>query len=582
MTQQTIDVGTSPNNGTGDTFHAAFNKTNLNFTDLYTTSYASNAVTSLDGQMGNVTLATSDFMTAIGYVPLPITGGTITGSSIFQGPVVVGGFASLINLNAASPAILPPTPTNSLLQLYNVDTTSTVISIDSYVNAGNPNSSLTLRCARGTGSSTTAIQNGDIIGTVSAIGYGATLFQAQGTGTIAFISEGNFTNASQPMAISFSTATALSTTETLRITSAGVFTLSGNIAATNSITGTLTAAGGMGVSNNFYVGGTANAPAYNTGSFTSSNVTFTGGTIDSATIGGTTPSTGKVTTLTVTGTISFTTPMNNSSAGTGLSAIPVSVLSGNSTALNSITPGALRTTLISAGASAQPVFGFPTGTLLNIQAFTASGTYTPTSGTNSIVVECQGAGGGGGGVAATSGTQYAAAGGGSGGTFARVRITSVSSQTVTVGAAGAAGTAGANAGGLGGTSSFGALVSCPGGPGGSGGGAITNTNNQTTSTGGGISTAATISGATTINTFQGMKGSPGIQYNSSNVISGGGGNSAFGFGGYAKQTSSSTPGIGTVGSGYGAGASGSVILISVAAQVGAAGSPGVVIVYEYA
>lgn len=35
MAQQTINIGTSPNDGTGDPLRNAFNKANLNFTDLY-------------------------------------------------------------------------------------------------------------------------------------------------------------------------------------------------------------------------------------------------------------------------------------------------------------------------------------------------------------------------------------------------------------------------------------------------------------------------------------------------------------------------------------------------------------------
>ena len=35
MAQQTINIGTSPNDGTGDPLRNAFNKSNLNFTELY-------------------------------------------------------------------------------------------------------------------------------------------------------------------------------------------------------------------------------------------------------------------------------------------------------------------------------------------------------------------------------------------------------------------------------------------------------------------------------------------------------------------------------------------------------------------
>jgi hypothetical protein len=114
------------------------------------------------------------------------------------------------------------------------------------------------------------------------------------------------------------------------------------------------------------------------------------------------------------------------------------------------------------------------GALIGVQYFTASGaaTYTPTAGTNSIIVEVIGAGGGGGGAPTTGAGQVACGGSGGGGGYARKRITSsFSGVTVTVGAKGTGGTAGANPGNAGGTSSFGALVSATGGGAGSAGSA---------------------------------------------------------------------------------------------------------------
>lgn len=35
MTQQTINIGTAPNDGLGDPIRTAYNKCNLNFTELY-------------------------------------------------------------------------------------------------------------------------------------------------------------------------------------------------------------------------------------------------------------------------------------------------------------------------------------------------------------------------------------------------------------------------------------------------------------------------------------------------------------------------------------------------------------------
>ena len=41
MTQQIINVGAAPNDGTGDQLRTSFDKCNQNFTELYTTGAAS-------------------------------------------------------------------------------------------------------------------------------------------------------------------------------------------------------------------------------------------------------------------------------------------------------------------------------------------------------------------------------------------------------------------------------------------------------------------------------------------------------------------------------------------------------------
>ncbi len=46
MAKQVIDIGTTPNDGTGDAVRVAFDKCNDNFTELYdATAYADNATT---------------------------------------------------------------------------------------------------------------------------------------------------------------------------------------------------------------------------------------------------------------------------------------------------------------------------------------------------------------------------------------------------------------------------------------------------------------------------------------------------------------------------------------------------------
>lgn len=96
----------------------------------------------------------------------------------------------------------------------------------------------------------------------------------------------------------------------------------------------------------------------------------------------------------------------------------------------------------------------PNKTLL----FTSSGTYTPSAGISSVIVECVGGGGGGGSVSAAP-QRILAGGGGSSGGYSRgvlLAATIGASQMVTVGVGGTAQAAG-------GATSFGTLVVANGG-----------------------------------------------------------------------------------------------------------------------
>src|SRR5690348_17081100 len=164
------------------------------------------------------------------------------------------------------------------------------------------------------------------------------------------------------------------------------------------------------------------------------------------------------------------------------------------------------------------------GRLLNVQVFTASGTYTPTPGTNSVVVEVLGAGGG---AAATAAGQGSIGGGGWSGAYAKGRITSgFSGASITVGASGSA-VSGA-AGNTGGTSSFCALISAPGGPGGA---TSVATSTFPVCQGASVATMSPATGGSILNT----PGNPppiGIIPNLSTCAAGTGASSPFGGGGY--------------------------------------------------
>lgn len=211
--------------------------------------------------------------------------------------------------------------------------------------------------------------------------------------------------------------------------------------------------------------------------------------------------------------------------------------------------------------------GQAVGRLLNVQVFTASGTYTPTAGMTKAIVEVQGAGGGSGGAPATSAGQFSGSSGASSGTYAKCLLTAAqigASQAVTVGAAGTAGATGFSTGGTGGTSSLGSLIVCTGGPGsqsyGPSGATIVISNAPTVS-----ATVPTTTG-TVIQVSQGSVGNAAIGATSGGVLSGPGGSS--------PMTGANT--------GVGAGAPGSVLIASSSAVAGAAGGAGKIVIWEYA
>jgi len=204
--------------------------------------------------------------------------------------------------------------------------------------------------------------------------------------------------------------------------------------------------------------------------------------------------------------------------------------------------------------------GFVSGSLVNIQYFTNAvtpQTYTPTAGTNFVIVEVVGGGGGSGGSGATAGF---VSGGGGGGGFSRKKITSAfSGVTVTVGAGGTAGASG-GAGGNGGTSSFGSsLCQSTGGLGGAAGTSLAKT------TTGGTGSLGDIN----------LVGGSALTFGT--TVQGGLGGSSF----YGFSVSNIGNANGVAGQNYGSGAAGSSTS-SVVAYTGAAGGQGIVIVYEYA
>lgn len=96
------------------------------------------------------------------------------------------------------------------------------------------------------------------------------------------------------------------------------------------------------------------------------------------------------------------------------------------------------------------------GRLIGRQTFTSgSGTYTPTAGTGSVIIEMVGGGGGGSGISSPGASNGSKAASGGGAVYVRKRLTAnFSGGSYSVGAGGAGGASGANSGAAGNSSTF--------------------------------------------------------------------------------------------------------------------------------
>ena len=231
--------------------------------------------------------------------------------------------------------------------------------------------------------------------------------------------------------------------------------------------------------------------------------------------------------------------------------------------------------LTSNGASSLPTFQAGTGfTSLNVQKFTTSGTYTPTTNMLYCTVEVVGGGGGGGG--SVSGATYPSTGGGGGaGGYSRKTISSSTigtSQTVTIGAFGAGGASGANNGASGGTTSLGSLISASGGSGG-----VQGTNNNGVMSPGGVGGVGS-SGDLNAN---GAPGGNGILYtvvaSYFSAFGGVGGSSIYGGGALAIGANAG----GNAATNYASGGGGGACVAGSGNQAGGNGSAGFIIITEY-
>lgn len=225
------------------------------------------------------------------------------------------------------------------------------------------------------------------------------------------------------------------------------------------------------------------------------------------------------------------------------------------------------------------------GTLIGVRRITATGafTYTPSAGTNTIIVELQGAGGGGSGIASAGSGNVSIGRSGGGGGWLRKRLTSdFSGATGSVGAKGTGGSAGDNPGNAGGDTTF--TTTAPssttytgggGSAGNNGGSGLTVFPNISNGVGGGSASGGD-------DNMPGSGSFAGVVSSNTILNSGGGGYSRYGHGGYGSlvvAANSSQAAFNATGKGGGGGSP--VSTGTAGALAGGDGSDGMVIIWEY-
>jgi hypothetical protein len=214
---------------------------------------------------------------------------------------------------------------------------------------------------------------------------------------------------------------------------------------------------------------------------------------------------------------------------------------------------------------------------VDVQIFTANGTWNKPSGGRYTEVEVVGGGGGGGAAQATGSGERSVGGGGGGGGYARKLFATSAlgaTEAIVVGGGGNGGAAGLNNGATGGTSSFGTAGTLVQATGGTGGTAQVAAGTQGSSEGG----AGGVGSGGSINA-KGSAGGYGQRTTS-------GGLTGTGWGGAAAAYSGANEGnvfnaAGTPGYAYGGGGSGAHIGVSQTAKAGGNGAAGLVIVRTY-
>lgn len=210
---------------------------------------------------------------------------------------------------------------------------------------------------------------------------------------------------------------------------------------------------------------------------------------------------------------------------------------------------------------------------INIQTFTASGTWTKPPGANYVKIFAKAGGGGGAGAAAAASGQNTKGGGGGEGSWSESTLLAsalTATVAVTVGAGGAGGVAGAG-GSTGGATTFGAYVTTNAGLGGSTAASSATAYGAPGGAGGAAGTGQLA-----------MPGAPGgMAWGDTTLsMSGPGGGSGGGIGRSASSSPTSTNGVAGAAN-SGGGGSGGISTSTAAAANGGAGGSGQVYVVSY-
>lgn len=272
------------------------------------------------------------------------------------------------------------------------------------------------------------------------------------------------------------------------------------------------------------------------------------------------------------------------------------------TALQNVAPNSLGTLTIGAGSItdallaptldlsgktvALPAASHP-GRLVNVQVFSANGTWTKPSGLSAsafCIVDAIGGGGGGAGAVAAGSQVSAGGGGGAGGhLFGKILAANMGATEAVVVGAGGGGGAGTGANG---SDGVGTTITINGGTGtlsagyGQGGFAMTSGTSVARQVGGGSTgpgNTGTLTGFTSLRQQAGDSGGTAFRFSSATGIAGKGG----GQGGVPGALSGTTGGTGTMGIRTGSGGGGA-ISGDATGYAGGAGAAGNLIVYTYA